>query len=124
MDTFLKQLCAEIHTRLTEIRAKGKTITLKILVRAPEAPVETAKFMGCGYCDQVTKSTTLQTHTDDLSVITKTILSIKSSLNLPPHELRGIGIGITKLNTATADLPKSNVLKKMFSRVKEKNELR
>lgn len=120
VDTFLNQLCTEIHSRLTEIHAKGKTITLKFLVRAPEAPVETAKFMGCGYCDHVTKSTTLQYFTDDLSIITRSILTIKNSLNLPPHELRGVGIQITKLNTGAVDQVKSNILKKMFNRVKEK----
>lgn len=45
LDNFLHQLCAEVHSRLMEVSAKGKTITLKMMVRAPEAPVETAKFM-------------------------------------------------------------------------------
>lgn len=123
LDTFLKQLCAEVHSRLTEIEAKGKTITLKYMVRAADAPVETAKFMGHGFCDNVTKSTTLPSSTNELTVITQTIFSIKNALNIAADELRGIGIQISKLDTmSTANKDaKSNTLKNMFQKVIEKN---
>lgn len=31
-DFFFKQLCEEVHSRLTEIKMKGKCITLKLMV--------------------------------------------------------------------------------------------
>lgn len=31
-ETFLKQLCEEVHSRLTDIKMKGKSITLKLMV--------------------------------------------------------------------------------------------
>lgn len=93
------------------------------MVRAADAPVETAKFMGHGFCDNVTKSTTLPSSTNELAVITQTIFSIKNSLNVPAAELRGIGIQISKLDTiSTANKDaKSNTLKNMFQKVIEKN---
>lgn len=123
LDAFLKQLCAEVHNRLTEIGAKGRTITLKYMVRAADAPVETAKFMGHGFCDNLTKSMTLPSSTNELTVITRTIFSIKNALNVPASELRGIGIQLSKLDTISAANKdaKSNTLKNMFQKVIEKN---
>lgn len=120
LDTFLRQLCAEVHSRLMEIRRRGKSITLKFMVRAQNAPVETAKFMGHGVCDHITKTTTLNEPTDDLGIIERTIFSIKTSLNVQPQELRGIGIQINKLDGA--EVPKDNALKAMFAKVIEKNQ--
>lgn len=94
------------------------------MVRAADAPVETAKFMGHGFCDNVTKSTTLPSPTNELTVITQTVFSIKTALNVPAHELRGIGIQISKLDTTSAaskDAAKTNALKNMFQKVIEKN---
>lgn len=122
LDAFLCQLCTEVHHRLEELGSKGRTITLKYMVRAAEAPVETAKFMGHGFCDNVTRSTTLSSATDDPSTITSTVLAIKSALNVPPKELRGIGIQISKLEASAAAEPKSNTLKQMFDKVIEKNK--
>ncbi|KAL5291389.1 REV1 family protein [Megaselia abdita] len=120
-ETFLKQLCVEVHARLMDIKRKGKCITLKVMVRAPEAPVETSKFMGHGVCDNQTKSVSLTEFTCDLEVITRTVLSTMRSLNIPPHELRGIGIQITKLNEE-APSKKDSVLMNMFSKVAEKQK--
>lgn len=123
LDNFLHQLCAEVRSRLNEITAKGKTITLKYMVRAKDAPVETAKFMGHGFCDNVTKSVTLATYTCDLNVITQTVFNIKNILNVEPKELRGIGIQINKLNTAQNEGQQKNTLKNMFKKVQAKQKL-
>lgn len=123
LEKFLRQLCAEVHSRLTEIKRRGKCITLKLMVRSKEAPVESSKFMGHGYCDYFTKSTSLPDYTCDIDIITKTVLSIMKSQKIPPCELRGIGIQITKLDNPNQNKTKSsNLLKTMFSRVAEKNK--
>lgn len=96
-EKFIKQLTEEVHTRLTEVKMKGKSITLKLMVRSRDAPEESSKFMGHGVCDYVTKSSTLSTATADLNTITREIFSIYNKLNHPPSELRGIGIQISKL---------------------------
>lgn len=96
------------------------------MVRAPDAPVETAKFMGHGFCDNVTKLLTLPTHTSELSVISDTVFSIKKILNVPAHDLRGIGIQISKLNTSSMpsnDANKKNRLKIMFENAQAKQNM-
>lgn len=113
--------------RLTEIKRRGKAISLKYMVRALDAPVETAKYMGHGVCDNITKTVTLQDYTDDRSTIERTVFVIKNALNVPPSELRGIGIQITKLDGgddsgAVVTRPINNALKMMFDKVAEKNK--
>ena len=46
MSKFITELSEEVHNRLTSINVKGKTVTLKLKVRAKGAPKETAKFLG------------------------------------------------------------------------------
>lgn len=68
---FLSQLSVEVCNRLTAARAKGRCITLKFMIRAEDAPKETAKFMGHGLCNYITKSKNLIAAVDDVSVIKK-----------------------------------------------------
>ena len=46
---FLEDLAQEVHNRMAKIKVKAKTFTLKLKIRSPDAPVETAKFLGM-YC--------------------------------------------------------------------------
>lgn len=68
---FLSKLSAEVCSRLTAARAKGRCITLKLMIRAEEAPKETAKFMGHGLCNYLTKSKNLIAAIDDVNIIKK-----------------------------------------------------
>lgn len=94
---FFKRLSGEVSNRLKEIKMKGKNISFKVMTRAKDAPVETAKFLGHGACDYVTRSASLTIATDDPEVISKHVINIYKQLNLEPSDLRGIGIQITKL---------------------------
>lgn len=113
-DAFLQQLCTEVHSRLTEIRHRGKTVTLKLMVRSADAPIETAKFMGHGVCDNLTKTSTLNEYTCDAEVIRKTVFALKSSMAVDPKELRGVGIQIGKLDSGNEGVQKPGRLKAMF----------
>lgn len=125
-EAFVRQLCTEVHSRLTEIRMRGKAITLKLMVRAAEAPVETAKFMGHGVCDTVTKTSTLPQCSDDAQLIERTVLAIRRHLNVAPTEVRGVGIQIGKL-APMADQKAVNGpngrLRSMFAQAKPKQTL-
>ena len=43
---FLQELSDEVCQRLKNIHMKGKSVTLKLMVRREDAPSETAKFLG------------------------------------------------------------------------------
>lgn len=89
------------------------------MVRAANAPVETMKFMGHGFCDNITKSVSLQNFTCDLTIITQTIFNIKNILKIAPKELRGIGIQISRLDSGQNDMHKTNTLRSMFEKQKK-----
>ncbi|KFB47136.1 AGAP005939-PA-like protein [Anopheles sinensis] len=126
VDRFMRQLTEEIHRRLVELRQRGKLVTVKLLVRSPEAPVETAKFMGHGLCDIVTKSQPLQQFTDDRNVIEGAVLSLMRTIGTPPCELRGIGIQISKFEGSkdATNSAAGNRLKSMLQKVEHKNKLK
>lgn len=96
---FLKQLSAEIHSRMVQFKVIGKCITLKLMVRDEKAPVETAKFMGHGFCNVINKSTSLANATNDVEVITREIISLCNKQKIDPKEMRGIGIQVSKLES-------------------------
>ena len=43
---FLQELSEEVCQRLKNIHMKGRSVTLKLMVRREDAPTETAKFLG------------------------------------------------------------------------------
>ncbi|EAA11364.4 AGAP005939-PA [Anopheles gambiae str. PEST] len=124
VERFMRQLTQEIHRRLVELRQRGKLVTVKLLVRSPEAPVETAKFMGHGLCDVVTKSQPLRQHTDDRGMIEGAVLGLMRMLAIAPSELRGIGIQISKFEGTkhAANSEAGNRLKSMFQKVEDKRK--
>ncbi|XP_070561511.1 DNA repair protein REV1-like isoform X2 [Ptychodera flava] len=98
-EKFIGELSEEVQKRLSNINMKGKTITLKVKVRKAGAPVDPAKFMGHGVCDNLAKSVTLVTPTDSVQVITRECLVLLRQMKIPAHELRGIGIQVNKLSS-------------------------
>ncbi|EDV50065.1 DNA repair protein REV1 [Drosophila erecta] len=117
-EQFLRQLSEEVTKRLVEIKRKARSINLKVMVRAAEAPVETSKYMGHGVCDIINKSSLIKHATDDVNVITSVVLNLMKDADLPPHELRGIGIHLTKLEDAS-EIRKENIIKQMFGKMSE-----
>jgi DNA repair protein REV1 len=98
MDKFLCQLSDEVSSRLVKLgNLKGRSITLKIMVRSQNAPEETAKFLGHGLCDSFSKGCTLSLATNESSMIKREVLSLMRLLKTDPKDLRGIGIQVSKL---------------------------
>ncbi|GLB35539.1 putative impB/mucB/samB family protein [Lyophyllum shimeji] len=100
-EAFIYQMATEVARRLDDIGMVGRSITLKIMKRAPNAPVEAPKFMGHGQCDLYNKQISLigpgGRATSDEKVIGEHAYRMLRSFNFDPKELRGIGIQIQKL---------------------------
>ncbi|XP_076042778.1 rev1 DNA directed polymerase isoform X2 [Oratosquilla oratoria] len=96
-ERFITELSAEVENRLQSINTKGKCITVKLKIRAKGAPVEAAKFMGHGVCDNVARSATLASATSSASVICRESLALLRQVHVPPQEFRGIGIQVSRL---------------------------
>ncbi|OQV24114.1 DNA repair protein REV1 [Hypsibius exemplaris] len=95
--TFFEELSREVETRLHTARVRGQTLTLKLLLRHPDAPVEPEKFMGCGHCTSVNKSVSLVQPTDSAEVIAREGVSLFRKLAIDVKEVRGIGVQVTRL---------------------------
>ncbi|GBL80967.1 DNA repair protein REV1 [Araneus ventricosus] len=100
---FINQLSNEVQNRIQNLNCKGKLVTLKLMVRKRDAPVETAKFMGHGVCDNLSHSISLKSATDSSQVISKECCAIARSLKIKPQDYRGVGIQISKLEPAQKD---------------------
>lgn len=54
--------------------------------------------MGCGRCDNISRSANLSSFTDDSSVIAKECVLMLKQLTVPVSDIRGMGIQISKLS--------------------------
>lgn len=72
-------------------------MTLKVMKRAADAPIETPKFLGHGYVDSFSASTSLSPASDDAQVISTAGIKLMRSFMFPATELRGIAFMMTKL---------------------------
>ncbi|KAI9699882.1 MAG: deoxycytidyl transferase [Bogoriella megaspora] len=101
-EEFIESLCGELHKRLVTEQVKGRQFTMKIMRRAPDAPLDPPKHLGHGKCDTFNKSVALGTATNAQSVLTKEALSILRGYGFSPGELRGIGVQMTRLEPMKA----------------------
>ncbi|MCJ1363417.1 deoxycytidyl transferase [Acarospora aff. strigata] len=96
-EEFVQSLCDELHRRLTEQKVKGRQLTMKIMRRAADAPLDPPKHLGHGKCDTYNRSLVLGVATNAREVIRREAVSILRGFGFSPGELRGIGIQMTKL---------------------------
>ena len=102
IDEFMHGLCGELHKRLVKERVNGKQLTMKIMRRAADAPLDPPKHLGHGKCDTFNKSSQLGVSTNDTSVIMKEAIAMLKSFGISPGELRGIGVQMQKLDPIKA----------------------
>ncbi|KAF2213691.1 hypothetical protein CERZMDRAFT_39257 [Cercospora zeae-maydis SCOH1-5] len=98
VDEFMNGLSGELHKRLVKERVKGRQLTMKVMKRAADAPLDPPKHLGHGKCDVFNKSLQLGVATNDHAVIAKETVAMMRSFGISPGELRGIGIQMQKLD--------------------------
>ena len=96
-DEFVQSLCEELHKRLVTERVKGRQLTMKLMRRSADSPLDPPKHLGHGKCDTFNKSVILGVATNSKDVLGNEAISIMRGWNFPPGELRGIGVQMTKL---------------------------
>lgn len=97
LQKLLKEVAEEVQSRLQKIPTKGKTITLKMKVRKPEAPIDTVKYMGHGICDSLSRAVTLAREVDDAAVIAAECVKLYNNLDVVVSDIRGVGIQVSRL---------------------------
>lgn len=89
-DEFVQSMCEELHKRLMNERVKGRQLTMKIMRRAADAPLDPPKHLGHGKCDTFNKSLVLGVATNDSNILAREALSIMHGWGFSPGELRGL----------------------------------
>ncbi|TDL15610.1 hypothetical protein BD410DRAFT_103283 [Rickenella mellea] len=112
VEKFMYQLADEVAKRLDGVKMRGRSLTLKIMKRSSDAPVEPAKFLGHGPCDTFNKQCVLAAPrgeaTSNRTIIGAHAWRLLKTMTIPPEELRGIGIQITKLESTEASAEASH----------------
>ena len=101
-EEFVQSLCDELHKRLLTEGVKGRQLTMKIMRRAADAPIDPPKHLGHGKCDTFNKSVVFGVSTNNASVLGREAISILRGWGFSPGELRGIGCQLQKLEPIKA----------------------
>ncbi|CAH1107539.1 unnamed protein product [Psylliodes chrysocephalus] len=117
---FLQNLSVEVFNRMNDINMRARCLTLKLLVRASEAPMETAKFLGHGICDSLSKSTTSNIVFNNPQIIFKESKILYEKLNPLFSDLRGVGLQLTKLEK---NAPINSMLSKFLKQSNSKESV-
>lgn len=97
VDTFLFNLGKEMSERLAKLNMCALQMTLKILKRAKDAPIEPPKYLGCGKCDALSKSSKFGVPTDEFRSFGTEARSLFRHIGCDPFELRGVSLSVAKL---------------------------
>jgi len=112
-EDFVTNLCGELHKRLLHESVKGRQLTMKILRKSPDAPLDPPKHLGCGNCDTFNKSVVLGVATHATDILAKEAISILRAFGFSPGELRGLGVQMTKLEPIKLSGPPDGSQKKI-----------
>ncbi|KAI1312410.1 impB/mucB/samB family protein [Xylaria venustula] len=114
-EEFLFNLCKELEKRLLNEQVKGKLLTMKIMRRSMDAPLDPPKHLGHGKCDTFNKSVSFGVATHGYQILGKEAVSILRSYNFSPGDLRGLGVQLTKLESIKSDLSNPDGSQKKLS---------
>ncbi|EED23431.1 DNA damage repair protein Mus42, putative [Talaromyces stipitatus ATCC 10500] len=99
-EEFVQSLSEELHRRLVENLVKGKQLTIRVMRRSADAPLEPVKHLGHGKCDVFNKSVLLGVAANASDIIGKEAIAMLRSFGFNPGDLRGLGVQMTKLEPA------------------------
>ncbi|CAL8077386.1 unnamed protein product [Calicophoron daubneyi] len=118
LESLVRSLCRELVSRMASTIASvntstaecdggrrgvvGRCLTVRLFIRAPEAPVKTMKFMGHGICNTPSRAVRLPEPTADVDILFRFAIGTVRHLCPHPKELRGLGLQMTKLSPAGA----------------------
>ncbi|RCN45235.1 ImpB/MucB/SamB family protein [Ancylostoma caninum] len=86
---FLKVVGLELEKKLASAKMATRSITLKLMIRCADAPVETPKYLGHGECNVQNKSASLDHPTGSAKVITTIALKLFTNMDPVITDLRG-----------------------------------
>jgi len=96
VEVFVDRLAVEVAQRLAQAKVQARHLTFKIK-RSQYGPNEPEKLLGCGRCDNLSRSVALARPTDGPADIAAVSLRLLAQLQVPPALIRGLGIQLSNL---------------------------
>ncbi|KAE9414462.1 hypothetical protein Angca_003715, partial [Angiostrongylus cantonensis] len=120
---FLHVIGQELEKKLKQAKMVTSSVSLKLMIRSPDAPIETEKYLGHGKCDVLSKSSSLDHPTGCSQIITTIVLKLFANMAPVISDIRGIGVqcGRLALMKDVGYSVKSEAISRMF-RVREKKK--
>ncbi|VDM32049.1 unnamed protein product [Hydatigera taeniaeformis] len=109
VEKFVSDLAKELSSRLGNAAAEsrsgfgmvGKSLTVHLLTRKADQPVESAKFLGHGICDSFSRVVPLSKPTAASTAIASACLSVLRRLDPNPCDIRGLGLQMQRLSPSS-----------------------
>ncbi|CAO4365041.1 unnamed protein product [Caenorhabditis nigoni] len=108
---------AELERKLIDSKMSAGSITLKLMIRSADAPVQTSKFMGHGRCDTFTKTCNLSVSTTKGDILTSECMRLYAKFSPNTEDLRGVGVTCGKLKSKLRK-DAASVVQEMFGKGK------
>ncbi|WFC96428.1 deoxycytidyl transferase [Malassezia brasiliensis] len=96
LHAFVQRVCDEVARRAARARVVGAHVSIQLMERAPDAPVEAAKFLGHGECLTHHRSDRMRA-TNDPQALLHVVWPMVRKLNIAASEVRGLAISLGKL---------------------------
>lgn len=106
---FIKEVSKELSARSRKVGRAGKTITVKLWVRHPDA--KPTSFLGHGKANTFSRSAQLPSAVMDAETMSATAERLIKEFHVPPAEIRGFGLSLSALSKPT---PASHSITSMF----------
>lgn len=123
VETFMVEMGKEVSKRLKKLGLVGSQVTLKLAQRTKDSPVNPPKYLGMGKCDFINKTAKLGIPSNEWGVIAAELKSLTRILDVPPSELRGVAVMISKLEDAE-QFRKNKQQKLNFGQIKQKRTIK
>jgi nucleotidyltransferase/DNA polymerase involved in DNA repair len=96
-EEFLQRLSRAVEEKMKAEKVKGRVLNFKLAKRAPNAPFETEKFLGCGKVDEMNKKFVFGVPTNDAALLGRKCIELLRSFRVSPGDIRGFTMGMKDL---------------------------
>ena len=107
-ETLIGNLTQELQKRAQEAQVVGGTLTLKLMIRKPDAPAETRKYLGHGSCNSTSRSCHLLQPTSDAAEMRRLAIRLLKQVQPRPEDIRGVGVQLTQLISSSSSSTSSS----------------
>ena len=119
IEAFMREFSEEVYNRLKKAGLSSSHITVTVKKKLYEG--EPGKFLGCGHCEDFSKSSTLASTIDTSAVLFQNAYSLFRRIGVKPLDVRGIGIHLRKLGGTHSGNNNSNLHSAISIRSKKPN---